>query len=32
MEECKEIKLQKIEKVNRNKEFILEKLKRNAKT
>ena len=32
MEECKEIKLQKIEKVNRNKELILEKLKRNAKT
>jgi hypothetical protein len=32
MEESKDIKLQKIEKVNRNKELILEKLKINAKT
>ena len=32
MEESKEIKLQKIDKVNRNKELILEKLKINSKT
>lgn len=30
MEESKEIKLQKIDKVNRNKEIISEKLNRNA--